>query len=493
MISARALRVGRSRRVGAVALVVALVGGVGATTAAADAAAAGISQVKLSYRNDPTTSIAVSWRDNATAGPGVLQLVPSAAADFASCGSAGSACVVVDAQRRSIGSSDGGPYGYYQADATALKPGAAYTYRVVDGAAVSPQYGFTTPSGGNSPLRAAFLGEVHIGDEVQPGWPVPALKPTLEQIRASGAQFVISAGDNINTGTNETEWERLFQADPATFASVPMSSAVGNHETYGAFSKGVPSEQYFAAFPAPANGDGSGRYFSYDVNGVHFAVVEANLETPRPYFDREMAWLDADLKAAAKRTRFQVVVDHSPPFHSKTSRVTPNYENPEFREQLVPLMDKYGVEMVVSGHDKHYVRSYPLVGKRDRGAVPAISPRRVGPGKGTTYLELTSTGQNYPDFLPQPWMATSAPVSSEYLQLDFGADSIAAKAIRPDGTVLDSFTVPQLSRAGRGGKDGGDPQNTGGTGGSNGTGGTGDSDGNVTGGNRGSVGGSHDG
>jgi hypothetical protein len=449
MIPTRASHFGKAQRVGAVALVLALAGSVGVTTAAVAAdTAAGISQVKLSYRNDPTTSIVVSWRDSTAAGPGVLQLVPSAAANFASCGATGNACVVIGALRRSIGSSDGAPYGYYQADATSLKPGTSYTYRVVDGATVSPQYSFTTPPGGNAPLRAAFLGEVHIGDEVQPGWPTPALKPTLEQIRASGAQFVISAGDNINTGTNEADWERLFGTNPTAFATVPYSSAVGNHETYGAFSKGVPAEQYFAAFPSPANGDGSGRYYSYDVNGVHFAVVEANPETPRAYFDREMEWLEADLKAAAKRTRFQVVIDHSPPFHSKTSRVTPNYENPEFREQLVPLMDKYGVELVISGHDKHYVRSYPLVGQRDPGAVPAISPRQVGPGKGTTYMELTSTGQNYPDFLSQPWMARSAPVSSEYLQLDFGATSIAAMAIRPDGTVLDSFTVPQLSRAG---------------------------------------------
>jgi len=428
-------------------VVVAVGASTGATPAAATDTATGISQVKLSYRNDPTTSIAVSWRDNAAAGPGALQLAPATAAEFGTCGAAGSACAVVPAQRRTIGSSDGGPYGYYQADATSLKPGTAYTYRVVDGATISPPYTFSTPSGGNAPLRAAFLGEVHMGDQIQPGWPAPALKPTLDQIRASGAQFVISAGDNINTGTMEADWERLLGTNPAVFGSVPMSSAVGNHETYGAFSKGIPAEQYFAAFPSPANGDGSGRYYSYDVNGVHFAVVEANPETPRPYFDREMAWLEADLRAAATRTRFQVVIDHSPPFHSKTSRVTPNYENPEFREQLVPLMDRYGVEMVISGHDKHYVRSYPLVGRPAPGAVPAISPQPVRPGKGTTYMELTSTGQNYPDFLSQPWMAKSAPVSSEYLQLDFGATSIAAKAIRPDGSVLDTFTVAQVGAA----------------------------------------------
>lgn len=411
--------------------------------ASATDTATGISQIKLTYGGEPQTSFTVSWRDAPTAGGGSLQVVPKGT-DFATCAQPGGTCQVVKATRAAIGSADGPPYAFYQAQVTGLKPGTAYEYRVSDGAAPGPVYAYATPAGGAAPLRAALLGEVHIGDDKQPGWPVPALAPTLAQVAKSGAQLAVSTGDNINTGANEAEWERLFAASPQFFGTTPYMSAVGNHETYGGFGRGTPAAQYFAAFPQPGNGDGSGRYYSYDVNGVHFAVVEANPETPKAYFQQEMAWLERDLKDAAKRTRFQVVIDHSPPFHSKTSRVTPTYENPEFREALVPLMDRYGVELVVSGHDKHYVRSFPLVGRKDRGAVPSIAPEPVKDGKGTTYVELTSTGNTYSDFLQQDWMAKAVPVTAAYLQLDFGDRNISARTVQPDGTVIDAFTIPTV-------------------------------------------------
>lgn len=399
-----------------------------------------ISQVKLSYRTDPSTSIAVTWRDAPTAGGGTLQLTPGTTG----LGTRTAGVSTVTAVRRVIAGTDGTPYAYYQADATALKPGTAYAYRVSDGGTASPTYRFTTPVGGTAPLRAAFLGEVHVGDTAQPGWPAPALAPTLQRIQESGAQFMLSTGDNVNTGGVEREWERFFSASPGTFASVPYLTAVGNHETYGGPGTGAPAATFSANFAQPRNGDGSGRYYSYDVNGVHVAVVEANPATPKAYFEAEKAWLARDLAQAAERTRFQVVVDHSPPFHSRTSRVTPTYENPEFREGIVPLMDRYGVELVISGHDKHYVRSFPLRARAASNSVPSIAPKIVGPGRGTTYLELTSTGQNAPDFLQQAWMEKAVPVTAAYLQLDFGATTIEAKAIRPDGSTLDAFTVPQM-------------------------------------------------
>lgn len=422
--------------------VVAAAGLAGAPAQAVDSAP-GITQVKLTYPGDPSTSIAISWREPSTAGAASVQLLRDSG-DFSQCTTGGRACQVLTGTKALIGSADGAPYAYFQAVSTSLRPGTRYRYRVVDGSTVSREFSFTTPARASGSLRAAFAGEVHVGDEVQPGWPTPALAPTLQQIQRSGAQFVVSTGDNVNTGANEADWERLFATNPEAFGSVPFMTAVGNHETYGGFSRGTPQPQYFAAFPQPGNGDGSGRYYSFTVNGVYVAAVEANPETPRAFFDQEMRWLSKDLADAAKRTRFQVVVLHSPPFHSRTSRVTPAYQNPEFRDQLVPLMDRYGVEMVISGHDKHYVRSKPLVGRQVAGATPAIQPQPVSSGRGTTYMELTSTGQNYADFLPQSWMAKAVPLTAAYLQLDFRQNTIRATAIRPDGSVLDRFTVPQV-------------------------------------------------
>ena len=164
------------------------------------------------------------------------------------------------------------------------------------------------------------------------------------------------------------------------------------------------------------------------------------------YWQHELQWLDQDLAAAVRRTRFQVVVMHQPPFHSKTSRVYPEYADPEFRDDIMPLMDKYGVEFVVSGHDAHNVRSYPLnaVPTPDWNAdKPKLSPKVVAPGKGTVYLEQSTTGKNYDGLLDaEPWVAWSQSQSTmpAVLLFNFGKDTISAKFVRTD--VLDESADP---------------------------------------------------
>ncbi|MBI2709965.1 MAG: metallophosphoesterase family protein [Actinobacteria bacterium] len=437
---------GRSRWFRAAALT-AVLGTVGLTAATGPVAAsdptAGITQVKLSLRGDPATSVAVSWRDAATAGAGRVQAVPPGT-DFAACGTVGSACVEQPATRIVLGTSEGPAYAFYQADVTGLRPATTYRYRVVDGGAPTQEATFATAGAGDAPFSAAVVGEVHVGDEVQPGWPTPAWPQVAAQLAASSARFVLSTGDNVNTGWTESEWERLSTPARDLFSSIPYLSAVGNHETYGSFAPGQPSPYFFAQFPQPRNGpDGAGGTFSFDYQGVHVVVLEANPTTPLASLRAQVEWLKSDLSAARRRTRFQMVITHSPLFHSKQSRVTP-YENPEFRDLLVPVFDRYGVELVVSGHDKHYVRSYPLQGAPDPGAVPHVKPKVVRPGQGTTYLEVTSTGQYYADFASQSWMRKAVPQTSVTLKLRFGTDGIEARAIQPDGRVVDAFTIAKV-------------------------------------------------
>jgi hypothetical protein len=398
---------------------------------------------------------------------------------------------------------DAGPfYTFFTGTFTGLTPNASYDWFVADTqtpAGYAPGT-FTTAHAGDAEYTAATYGEVHVddGDDVVNfGATAPRDYSIQGVVGANAADgviynqptrpaFVVSSGDNMNDGTMEPMYDRLLQGTFTDISnhvldntktlnmmgSVRFMSALGDHEYKNTALAGTASPLYYAHFPNPGNGPSGqeGRSYSYDYEGVHWTVLEASPGVHPAafpaYWQHELQWLDADLASAVKRTRFQVVVMHQPPFHSKTSRVYPEYADPEFRDDVMPLMDKYGVEFVVSGHDAHNVRSHPLnaVPTPDWNAgKPKLSPKVVAPGKGTVYLEQSTTGKNYDGLLDaEPWVAWSQSQSTmpAVLLFTFGKDTISAKFVRTDvkseadgkllatGQPVDDFTVPQVQPQG---------------------------------------------
>jgi hypothetical protein len=472
------------------------------TPVAADAA---ITQPHLAFTGDTATTMAVTFKEDA-ATPATTAIAYARPAGgtggAAACATAPAPtdCLTITPTRTDAQgiAGTGTAYTFFTGTFTGLTPGASYDWYASTTdtpAGVSPGT-FTTAQGGNTPYTAATYGEVHTddGDDVVafgasgPGdysvQGVVGLDQANKVVWNQGVRpaFVVSSGDNQNDGSNETMWDRLLSgaysfpaglgldgsATRTLLGNVPFMNALGDHEYKNTATKGTASPLYYAHFPNPANGPSGqeNRSYSYDYNGVHWTVLEAspgNHPSDFPdYWKHELQWLDQDLASAVKRTRFQVVIMHQPPFHSKTSRVYPEYADPEFRDDVMPLFDKYGVEVVVSGHDAHNVRSYPLVGVPTpnwKSGQAKMSPEIVKPGQGTTYLEQSTTGKNYDGLLDsEPWVAWSQTTETmpAVLFFTFGADSISAKFVRtdaldpvthtllPTGEPVDSFSIPRV-------------------------------------------------
>lgn len=500
-------------------------------------ASAAIVDAHLALTGDTTTTMTVTFMEDAAVGG------TAATAYARPTGASGGAavCAVAPAPgdclqipltlSEATGKAGTGPvYTFFTGTFTGLTPSATYDWFVNDTvtpAGVSPGT-FTTARGGNTPYTAATYGEVHVddGDDVtafgasHPGdYSIPGLVGLWAADNVVWNQpvrpaFIVSSGDNMNDGTMEEKYDQLLNGQASTgpkaqdtrsiatvTGSVPFMSALGDHEYKNTATPGTASPLFYAHFPNPDNGPSGqeNRSYSYDYNGVHWVVLEASpgvhpAAFPE-YWKHELEWLESDLASAVQRTRFQIVVMHQPPFHSKTSRVYPSYADPEFRDDVMPIFDKYGVEAVVSGHDAHDVRSFPLVGTPTPDwtqGKPTISPEIVAPGKGTTYLEQSTTGKNYDGLLDaEPWVAWSQSEETlpTVLLFTFGAKTISAKFVRtdaldpvtgglvPTGQPVDSFTIPQVpmpgSEAPEAGPAGpkGDPGATGpgGPAGSNGT------------------------
>ena len=117
----------------------------------------------------------------------------------------------------------------------------------------------------------------------------------------------------------------------------------------------------------------------------------------RGYSDgAQKAWLEQELAAArADRDIDWIVVC----MHQVAISTVDKFNGADLgiRQEWVPLFDKYGVDLVVCGHEHHYERSHPIRGQRDERDADARSrPRRrtdvIDTTKGTVHMVIGGGG-----------------------------------------------------------------------------------------------------
>ena len=187
------------------------------------------------------------------------------------------------------------------------------------------------------------------------------------------------------------------------------------------------------------------RFYSFDYGGVHFIALDSNDEQGLRRGGVQYAWLEHDL-AAATAARFTVVYFHHLAYtsggeHDVTSAI---------QEETTPLFDRYGVDLVINGHNHHYERSYPLryAAPRAPQILSTDRSRYVNPG-GPVYVVTGGGGAGIYDFPStiQPWSVVHC-ACHEILRVDVDhAGSLTVRAMKLDGTLVDEFTIAATAEA----------------------------------------------
>ena len=311
----------------------------------------------------------------------------------------------------------------YQANITGLQPGTDYVYRVsVSGADVTP--------GGNMQFRTAGPGPfdfLAIGDS---GYGQYAEQFTIAQrILTENPALVLHTGDLVYgapSGSFEGYQRNYFNYYYATMSSVPFFPSLGNHdyETPNALPylavHSVPTENV-----PPAE---RGRYYSFDWGNVHFVSLDGNASLERAVNSggSMLRWLEDDLRST--RQFWRIVYFHYPPYAAG-----PNMNDPHsalIRQYVVPILEAYGVQVVLTGHEHSYQRSQPL---RKSAFVPA--------DVGTNYISTGGGGALlYPVYDNYPIVAFGKS-AFHYLRAEVRGTKITFHAIRHDGAEIDTYTV----------------------------------------------------
>ncbi len=310
-------------------------------------------------------------------------------------------------------------YYQYQADITGLAAGTKYQYQVVlNGVTVASDpvlNSFKTPAAG----EFSFLA---FGDS---GADSPQQQTLIQLMQnETGIAKVLHLGDlAYDDGTFAQFETNYFGLNAGLMSRLPFFATPGNHEYVT--DNAAP---YLAGHVAPVSGVSSadmGRYYSFDWGDAHFVSIDSNL-LQKDAAARMLTWLDKDLGATQKF--WKIVFVHHPPYPTGTHLT--DAVCALVQQEVNPIVESHGVQLVLSGHEHGYERSFPLVANQPVSAgVPSTT--YVISGRGGAAMETVGS-------LPQTALSIQA---YNYLRVDVSGAALTFKAVTLDGTVIDMVTL----------------------------------------------------
>jgi acid phosphatase type 7 len=326
----------------------------------------------------------------------------------------------VAAESRIFGNDESRGDGFVQHTARLerLTPHTRYVYRVVLGdGTVLAQEGMDFLTHGRGPFNFLVLGDS--------GEPSPAQYLLAQQLSQERPAMVVHTGDIAYYEGSFQEFRINYFERYPLMRSVPFFPAPGNHDYLT-----PDAAPYRALHSLPVGGvpeSDRGKYYSFDWSNVHFVSLDSNVSLDRAATGEGgmLKWLEEDLRSTSKFWR--IVFFHHSPYGTGPTQT--NLQSALVRDLVVPILERYGVQVVFSGHEHSYQRTLPI-----RNAVPS------GDGKGVTYFTTGGGGGGLYPVYPSALIAAAAS-EYHYLRVHVGGGRLKVSAVALNGFELDSYLL----------------------------------------------------
>lgn len=250
-------------------------------------------------------------------------------------------------------------------------------------------------------IRLAIIGDSGTGkiEQYQVG-------QQMEKCREkSGFDFVLMLGDNIYGGKSQQDFERKFEMPykPLLVAGVKFYASIGNHDD--------PNERLYKTF----NMNGA-RYYSFRKGNATFFALDSN------YMDSaQLDWLERELQSTS--TPWKICFMHHPLY----SDARYHGADIDLRTHLEPLFEKYGVNVVFSGHDHVY--------------------ERIKAQHDIYYFVIGNSGElRYHDLRGSSETAAGFDTDRGFVVVEIAGDKLYFQAISRMGQVVDSGELDRPQR-----------------------------------------------
>lgn len=289
---------------------------------------------------------------------------------------------------------------------TGLRPGSTYYYQVGDGAVWSGTESFTIPNGQET--NFFILGDIQSSDTSNLGRSLEALKKS-----ETSYDFAVQTGDAIDNVTNyDGNWRPfLTTVNSKTLGGVDMIHVMGNHEYYG----DANGEISGALYDLPESAQNS--WYKMEYGKVCVVVVNNGTK---------LATALADIaEQLTTDCIWRVLVAHEPIYGTESVSATP---------EILASIEKAGFDFVFGGDDHAYARTYPMIGgvkqaEDSRGGVVYYVCGDLS-GKSNAFHER----EEYVKAIPHN------DYTGMYLTVEATEETFTVKAVKYDGTELDSYT-----------------------------------------------------
>ena len=223
---------------------------------------------------------------------------------------------------------------------------------------------------------------------------------------------IIIGGDSVNDGGDEAEWELFHDAFGLWSDELVTASVAGNHD-----SSPLLAEQFSFPDKAPAQ-QGQGFFYTLSAGFVFFVMLDSNIMGAAN--DADIQWLREKLESgAAQRADWVVAVMHHP--------MWPIADNPKdaeraatMREHFLPILEEFGVGLVLCGHQHVYSRTLPMRGDAAAGdgrgivqVMAASGDKATYPPGGWDYIAATAPAPNYVVLSADGWSLTITAFDAE--------------------------------------------------------------------------------
>jgi hypothetical protein len=248
-------------------------------------------------------------------------------------------------------------------------------------------------------LKFAVLGDFGTGDKEQ-----YQLGERMAKVREQFPfEFVVTVGDNIYGGESARDFQRKFEIPYKLLldAKVKFYASLGNHDSR-------QQTRY-----APFNMDGQTYYtFKAPHEDVRFFALESDYLNPT-----QLAWLERELESSNED--WKIPYFHHP-LYSSADR---HGSDTSRRKVLEPLFIKYGVSVVLAGHDHVYERTKPQ--------------------NGIVHFVVGSGGQlrrgNLED--RSPILAAGNDTIQVFMAAEISGDEMTFNAVSRTGEIVDSGVI----------------------------------------------------